>query len=113
MAWSPDGKQLATIGRDHVIRIYNPRNSTSPINEGVGPEGSQGARVVWLSNTHLVVSGFNRSVYIYMYIQCMYIQCMYMYILCMYMYMYMCDGDTKSVCLRVSYSHSILMPPFS
>jgi coronin-7 len=61
MAWSPDGKQLATIGRDHVIRIYDPRNSTSPINEGVGPEGSRGARVVWLSNTHLVVSGFNRT----------------------------------------------------
>ena len=34
MAWSPDGKQLATIGRDHVIRIYDPRNSTSPVNEG-------------------------------------------------------------------------------
>ena len=62
MAWSPDGKQLATIGRDHVIRIYEPRNSTSPINEGVGPEGSRGARVMWLSDTHLVVSGFNRSV---------------------------------------------------
>ena len=107
MAWSPDGKQLATIGRDHVIRIYDPRNSTSPINEGVGPEGSRGARVVWLSNTHLVVSGFNRSVYVH-------VQAMYVYTCtCVMGRMYMCDGDTKSVCLRVSYSHSILILPFS
>ena len=99
MGWSPDGKQLATIGRDHVIRIYDPRNSTSPINEGVGPEGSRGARVVWLSNTHLVVSGFNRSVYTSVHVHVH--------------TMYMCDGDTKPVCLCVSYSHSILILPFS
>ena len=60
MSWSPDGKLLATIARDHVIRIYDPRNSTSPVNEGVGPEGSRGARIVWLNNTHLAVSGFNK-----------------------------------------------------
>ena len=63
MAWSPDGKQLATIGRDHVIRIYDPRNSTSPVNEGAGPEGSRGARITWLSNTHLVVTGFDKLAY--------------------------------------------------
>jgi coronin-7 len=61
MSWSPDGKLLATIARDHVIRIYDPRNSTSPVNEGVGPEGSRGARIVWLNNTHLAVSGFNKT----------------------------------------------------
>jgi coronin-7 len=61
MSWSPDGRQLATIARDHVIRIYDPRSSTSPVNEGVGPEGSRGARIVWLSNTHLAVSGFNKT----------------------------------------------------
>ena len=60
MGWSPDGRKLATIARDHVIRIYDPRRSTSPVNEGVGPEGSRGARIVWLTNTHLVVTGFNR-----------------------------------------------------
>ena len=48
------------LARDHVIRIYDPRNSTSPVNEGVGPEGSRGARIVWLNNTHLAVSGFNK-----------------------------------------------------
>ncbi|CAI8054249.1 Coronin-7 [Geodia barretti] len=61
MSWSPDGKLLATIARDHVIRIYDPRNSTSPVNEGVGPEGSRGARIVWLNSTHLAVSGFNKT----------------------------------------------------
>ncbi|CAI8048905.1 Coronin-7 [Geodia barretti] len=61
MSWSTDGKLLATIARDHVIRIYDPRNSTSPVNEGVGPEGSRGARIVWLNNTRLAMSGFNKS----------------------------------------------------
>ena len=60
MGWSPDGRKLATIARDHVIRIYDPRSSTSPVNEGVGPEGSRGARIVWLTNTHLLVTGFNK-----------------------------------------------------
>ena len=60
MAWSPDGKQLATIAKDHVIRIYDPRNSTHPVVEGAGPKGSRGARIVWLNENHIVVSGFNK-----------------------------------------------------
>ena len=59
MEWSPNGRQLATVARDHVIRIYD-RSSTSPVNEGEGPEGSRGARIVWLSNTHLAVTGFSK-----------------------------------------------------
>ena len=30
MAWSHDGKLLATVCKDQKIRIYNPRESTSP-----------------------------------------------------------------------------------
>ena len=62
MAWSPDGRQLAAAGKDHVIRIYNPRDSTRPVSEGAGPEGSRGARVVWLDNEHIVITGFTRCV---------------------------------------------------
>lgn len=60
MAWSPDGTRLATVGKDHMVRIYEPRSSTQPVREGAGPTGSRGARVVWLDDEHIVVSGFNR-----------------------------------------------------
>ena len=60
LAWSPDGKQLATLCKDHVLRLYTPRSSTSPTAEGNGPEGSRGARIVWLDDTTLAVSGFDK-----------------------------------------------------
>lgn len=31
MCWSRDGKLLATFGKDHSIRVYDPRKSTAPI----------------------------------------------------------------------------------
>lgn len=31
MAWSPDGKLLATVCKDGKIRIYDPRRSTAPV----------------------------------------------------------------------------------
>ena len=31
LSWSPDGSCLASVGKDHVIRIYKPRESTAPI----------------------------------------------------------------------------------
>lgn len=31
MAWSPDGKLLATVCKDGKIRIYDPRKSTAPV----------------------------------------------------------------------------------
>ena len=60
MAWSPDGTQLATFARDHLIRIFEPRVSLSPVNEMKGPEGSRGARVIWLEDTVIAISGFNK-----------------------------------------------------
>ncbi|XP_013771927.1 coronin-7-like [Limulus polyphemus] len=61
LAWSPDGCLLATVAKDKKIRIYDPRNSSLPIREGPGPEGSRGARVVWtLGGSHLVMSGFSK-----------------------------------------------------
>lgn len=60
MAWSPDGKLLATVCKDGKVRIYDPRKSAAPVQEGPGPEGHRGARIVWVcEGKHLLVSGFN------------------------------------------------------
>ncbi|XP_072299410.1 coronin-7-like isoform X1 [Eucyclogobius newberryi] len=60
MAWSPDGKLLATVCKDGKVRIYDPRKSTTPVQEGPGPEGHRGARIVWVcEGKYLLVSGFN------------------------------------------------------
>ncbi|XP_007499130.2 coronin-7 isoform X1 [Monodelphis domestica] len=60
MAWSPDGQLLATVCKDGRVRIYDPRSSPEPIQEGPGPEGGRGARVVWVCDGRcLLVSGFD------------------------------------------------------
>ncbi|NXX84869.1 CORO7 protein, partial [Urocolius indicus] len=60
MAWSPDGTKLATVSKDGRLRLYEPRRSLQPLQEGPGPEGSRGARLVWVcSGDFLLVSGFD------------------------------------------------------
>ncbi|CAG4960655.1 unnamed protein product [Colias eurytheme] len=59
--WSLYGEYLATVCKDGLIRVYNPRVSSEPIRSGGGVLGSRGARIVWaLGDTHLVVTGFDR-----------------------------------------------------
>ncbi|KAM6957237.1 coronin-7 [Aplochiton taeniatus] len=70
LGWSPDGKLLATVCKDGRVRIYDPRKSSEPIQEGPGPEGHRGARVVWVCDgQYLMVSGFDsrseRELYLY------------------------------------------------
>lgn len=60
-AWSPCGTYGATVCRDGKVRIYNPRKSTEPIQEGAGPVGTRGARIVWaIDGEYLVVTGFDK-----------------------------------------------------
>lgn len=70
MAWSPDGQFLATVCKDGKVRIYDPRKSAEPVQEGPGPEGHRGARIVWVcGGQYLLVSGFDsrseRQLYLY------------------------------------------------
>uniref|UniRef100_A0A671T740 Coronin n=1 Tax=Sinocyclocheilus anshuiensis TaxID=1608454 RepID=A0A671T740_9TELE len=54
------GKLLATVCKDGKVRLYDPRKSTLPVQEGPGPEGQRGARVVWVCDgKYLLVSGFD------------------------------------------------------
>ncbi|XP_066833634.1 coronin-7 isoform X2 [Anser cygnoides] len=60
LAWSPDGRQLATASKDGWLRLYEPRRSPQPQQEGPGPEGGRGARLVWVCGGDLLlVSGFD------------------------------------------------------
>ncbi|XP_058435433.1 coronin-7 isoform X2 [Marmota monax] len=60
LAWSPDGQQLATVCKDGHVRVYEPRSGPEPLQEGPGPEGGRGARIVWVCDGRcLLVSGFD------------------------------------------------------
>ncbi|KAK7496457.1 hypothetical protein BaRGS_00012379, partial [Batillaria attramentaria] len=62
LAWSPCSKLCATVCKDGLIRMYEPRASPDPVKEGPGPDGSRGARVTWaLDARFLIVSGFQKS----------------------------------------------------
>ena len=62
MAWSPDGVHLATLTKSHLLKIFNPRLSSPAVSKMRGPEGSRGARVVWLDEFVVAVSGFDKYV---------------------------------------------------
>ncbi|XP_064636401.1 coronin-7-like isoform X2 [Lineus longissimus] len=60
LSWSPCGKYLVTACKDGRLRVFEPRVSSQPIREGVGPSGTQGARVLWAcEGKYLVVLGYS------------------------------------------------------
>ncbi|XP_019515820.1 PREDICTED: coronin-7 isoform X1 [Hipposideros armiger] len=60
LAWNPNGQQLATVCKDGRLRVYEPRSDPKPLQEGPGPEGARGARIVWVCDGQcLLVTGFD------------------------------------------------------
>ncbi|XP_054849343.1 coronin-7-like isoform X2 [Eublepharis macularius] len=60
LAWSPNGRFLATACKDGKVRVYEPRQASQPLQEGPGPEGGRGARIIWVcGGKYLLVSGFD------------------------------------------------------
>lgn len=61
ISWSPNGRLLATICKDQVVRIFEPRAEQQLLQEGPGPQGIRGGRVCWAQNGSLLIaSGFSR-----------------------------------------------------
>ena len=59
--WSGDGSQLATTCKDRNIRIYDPRNASTP-SIAPGFTGGKTARVVWMDSFNkLGAVGFDKS----------------------------------------------------
>ena len=52
---------MVTACRDGRLRLYSPRQSSEPLQEGPGPDSTRGARAVWTCNGHyLVISGMDK-----------------------------------------------------
>ncbi|KAI7830828.1 hypothetical protein BX661DRAFT_142047, partial [Kickxella alabastrina] len=60
IAWSPNGSQLAVACRDKVLRIFDARSGQC-LQQGQSHLGVKGSRVVWVSPTRLVTTGFSRT----------------------------------------------------
>lgn len=60
VAWSQCGRFIASSCKDGKVRIYNPRQATSPVMEGPGVVPKKGSRIVWTNDGEfLVVTGFS------------------------------------------------------
>ncbi|XP_071951784.1 coronin-7-like [Antedon mediterranea] len=61
-AWSLDGTRIATLCKDKILRIYDPRQSDTPTKEVSGVNPGRCGRIVWVCQDKcLLVSGFNSN----------------------------------------------------
>uniref|UniRef100_G1RFJ3 Coronin n=1 Tax=Nomascus leucogenys TaxID=61853 RepID=G1RFJ3_NOMLE len=65
LAWSPDGQQLATVCKDGRVRVYRPRIGPEPLQEGPGPKGGRGARIVWVCDGRCLLVQSERQLLLY------------------------------------------------
>lgn len=63
LAWSSDGNKLATVDRNGVTKIYAPIEEAiaAPIWVGPAPSSGKAARILWLSASRLLISGFDNT----------------------------------------------------
>ena len=61
LAWSPDGSQLAVFDRDSKLLLYTPLHGVDPVWEGTGPSSGKAGRVIWLSSSRVLISGFEKG----------------------------------------------------
>lgn len=62
MCWSPCGRYLAALCRDGMLRVYEPRASSAPVQCAEGHRGSRGGRLVYvLDGEYIVSTGFSKS----------------------------------------------------
>jgi coronin-7 len=63
-AWHPEGRLLSVLSKDKTTKlsVFDPRKSCNKsIQEGAGPQGTRGGRVIWVNNgSQIAVIGFSR-----------------------------------------------------
>ncbi|KAI9099888.1 hypothetical protein DFS34DRAFT_648832 [Phlyctochytrium arcticum] len=61
ISWKGDGSLLASVSRDNIMRIFDPRRTLEPIISGAAHTGIKPTRVVWIGNSDLVLTtGFSQ-----------------------------------------------------
>lgn len=63
IAWSMDGKLLASSCKDKIIRLFDPRAALSgaSILETAGHQNPRDSRVIWTDENYILTTGFNQA----------------------------------------------------
>ncbi|KAI6653217.1 Coronin-7 isoform X5 [Oopsacas minuta] len=61
LSWSPDGCQLAVFNKDSIVCVYSPLQGPDPVWQATGPSSGKAGRVIWLSQTRILISGFEKT----------------------------------------------------
>ncbi|XP_018024017.1 coronin-7 [Hyalella azteca] len=56
MSWSPCGVYLATLARDGLVRVLDPRKSGGACREGPSHQGVRGGRILWANDGNFIIT---------------------------------------------------------